>query len=201
MPAHIKASLLGPSLTLPVSGGRLAIGTWQGIYLCEHRDHGGAALAGPDAERRVSAQANRVAERRCKSVSAGSRSPRSSARSTSTHGEPARLGQHAGLRLDDLRREHAAAVGLRRVQPDALEVARELLDRVDRPDALDLDRDPAVLVVAAHQVDRADVRRPLAPHEPEPLAAEVRRVGQRDLQVGLHAVLARAGRRRSPSRG
>ena len=42
MPAHIKASLLGPSLTLPISGGRLALGTWQGIYLCEHRDHGGA---------------------------------------------------------------------------------------------------------------------------------------------------------------
>jgi secondary thiamine-phosphate synthase enzyme len=41
MPAHIKASLLGPSLTLPVSGGRLAVGTWQGIYLCEHRDRGG----------------------------------------------------------------------------------------------------------------------------------------------------------------
>jgi secondary thiamine-phosphate synthase enzyme len=42
MPAHIKASLLGPSLTLPVSHGRLALGTWQGIYLCEHRDRGGA---------------------------------------------------------------------------------------------------------------------------------------------------------------
>ena len=42
MPAHIKASLLGPSLTLPVAGGRLAVGTWQGIYLCEHRDHGGS---------------------------------------------------------------------------------------------------------------------------------------------------------------
>ena len=41
MPAHIKASLLGPSVTLPVSDGRLAVGTWQGIYLCEHRDHGG----------------------------------------------------------------------------------------------------------------------------------------------------------------
>ncbi len=41
MPAHIKASLLGPTLSLPVSGGRLALGTWQGIYLCEHRDHGG----------------------------------------------------------------------------------------------------------------------------------------------------------------
>ncbi len=41
MPAHIKASLLGPSLSLPVSRGRLALGTWQGIYLCEHRDRGG----------------------------------------------------------------------------------------------------------------------------------------------------------------
>ena len=42
MPAHIKAALLGPSLTLPVDRGRLALGTWQGIYLCEHRDRGGA---------------------------------------------------------------------------------------------------------------------------------------------------------------
>ena len=41
MPAHIKASLLGPSLTLPVSDGRLALGTWQGVYLCEHRNQGG----------------------------------------------------------------------------------------------------------------------------------------------------------------
>jgi len=41
MPAHIKASLLGPSLTLPVADGRLALGTWQGVYLCEHRDRGG----------------------------------------------------------------------------------------------------------------------------------------------------------------
>jgi secondary thiamine-phosphate synthase enzyme len=42
MPAHIKASLLGPSLTLPIRDGRLALGTWQGIYLCEHRNRGGA---------------------------------------------------------------------------------------------------------------------------------------------------------------
>ncbi len=42
MPAHVKASLLGPSLTLPVRDGRFALGTWQGIYLCEHRDSGGA---------------------------------------------------------------------------------------------------------------------------------------------------------------
>jgi secondary thiamine-phosphate synthase enzyme len=42
MPAHIKASLFGPSLTIPVTAGRLNLGTWQGIYLCEHRDSGGA---------------------------------------------------------------------------------------------------------------------------------------------------------------
>jgi secondary thiamine-phosphate synthase enzyme len=42
MPAHVKAALLGPSLTLPIARGRLALGTWQGIYLCEHRNDGGA---------------------------------------------------------------------------------------------------------------------------------------------------------------
>ncbi|UZH55961.1 YjbQ family protein [Salinimicrobium tongyeongense] len=42
MPAHIKASLLGSSLQIPVTNGRLNLGTWQGIYLCEHRDHGGS---------------------------------------------------------------------------------------------------------------------------------------------------------------
>ena len=41
MPAHLKAALLGSSLTIPISDGRLALGTWQGIYLCEHRDDGG----------------------------------------------------------------------------------------------------------------------------------------------------------------
>jgi secondary thiamine-phosphate synthase enzyme len=42
MPAHIKAAMFGPSLTLPISVGRLALGTWQGIYLCEHRNRGGS---------------------------------------------------------------------------------------------------------------------------------------------------------------
>jgi secondary thiamine-phosphate synthase enzyme len=41
MPAHIKTSLTGSSLVLPVARGRLALGTWQGIYLCEHRNDGG----------------------------------------------------------------------------------------------------------------------------------------------------------------
>ena len=41
MPAHLKASLTGASLVLPVRDGELALGTWQGIYLCEHRDSGG----------------------------------------------------------------------------------------------------------------------------------------------------------------
>ena len=41
MPAHVKSSLFGASLVIPVCAGRLALGTWQGIYLCEHRDEGG----------------------------------------------------------------------------------------------------------------------------------------------------------------
>lgn len=41
MPAHIKASLLGSSVTIPITNGRLNLGTWQGIYLCEHRNYGG----------------------------------------------------------------------------------------------------------------------------------------------------------------
>ncbi|MFC6100111.1 secondary thiamine-phosphate synthase enzyme YjbQ [Olivibacter domesticus] len=42
MPAHLKAALLGSSLTIPITNGVLALGTWQGIYLCEHRNDGGA---------------------------------------------------------------------------------------------------------------------------------------------------------------
>jgi secondary thiamine-phosphate synthase enzyme len=42
MPAHLKASLLGCSVLIPVTNGKLALGVWQGIYLCEHRNHGGA---------------------------------------------------------------------------------------------------------------------------------------------------------------
>lgn len=41
MPAHLKAALLGCSVLIPVKNGQLALGTWQGIYLCEHRNHGG----------------------------------------------------------------------------------------------------------------------------------------------------------------
>jgi len=40
MPAHLKSSLLGSSVQIPITGGRLNLGTWQGIYLCEHRNHG-----------------------------------------------------------------------------------------------------------------------------------------------------------------
>jgi len=42
LPAHIKSSLLGSSLNIPISDGRLNMGIWQGIYLCEHRNHGGS---------------------------------------------------------------------------------------------------------------------------------------------------------------
>jgi secondary thiamine-phosphate synthase enzyme len=42
LPAHLKASLLGSSLNIPLAAGQLRLGTWQGIYLCEHRNHGGS---------------------------------------------------------------------------------------------------------------------------------------------------------------
>ena len=42
MPAHLKASIMGSSVTIPITGGRLNLGTWQGIYLCEFRNHGGS---------------------------------------------------------------------------------------------------------------------------------------------------------------
>lgn len=42
MPAHAKSSIIGPSLTIPISSGRLNLGTWQGIYLCEFRNYGGS---------------------------------------------------------------------------------------------------------------------------------------------------------------
>ena len=42
MPAHAKSIIIGPSLTIPISGGRLNLGTWQGIYLCEFRNYGGS---------------------------------------------------------------------------------------------------------------------------------------------------------------
>ncbi|MBF9220302.1 YjbQ family protein [Hymenobacter sp. BT662] len=44
MPAHLKAAMLGSSVSIPVTNGRLALGIWQGIYLGEHRDHGGQRL-------------------------------------------------------------------------------------------------------------------------------------------------------------
>ena len=42
MPAHIKSSILGSSVNIPITNGQLNLGIWQGIYLCEHRDHGGS---------------------------------------------------------------------------------------------------------------------------------------------------------------
>ena len=42
MPAHIKASLMGSTIQIPITNGKLNLGTWQGIYLCEHRNHGGS---------------------------------------------------------------------------------------------------------------------------------------------------------------
>jgi len=42
MPAHVKTALIGPSVTVPITNGKLNLGTWQGLWLCEHRNHGGS---------------------------------------------------------------------------------------------------------------------------------------------------------------
>ena len=60
MPAHVKGALLGFSLSLPISDGRLSLGTWQGIYLCELRDSGGARRLTVTLERRVTRHALHV---------------------------------------------------------------------------------------------------------------------------------------------
>ena len=78
---------------------------------------------------------------------------------------------------------------MRRVAADHLEVARQLLHGLDRPDPLDLHGDPAVVRVAAHQIDRTDVGRPLAADKPQPLLERVRYRRERLLKVPLDAVL------------
>src|SRR5205814_6851773 len=98
------------------------------------------------------------------------------------------------LRLDALRSEPPAAAGAARVEPDPLEVADELLDRLDRRHPLHLDRDPLALAVTAHQVDRPDVGRPFAADEPELLPEGARLRRELLLQVALDAVLFEPGR-------
>src|SRR5205085_2035844 len=89
--------------------------------------------------------------------------------------DAARLGERDSLWLQSLRGEDAAAGVLRGIGADEAEVARQLLDGLDRRDALDLDRHPLAVVVAAHQVDRADLGRPFALDEGELLAERRRR--------------------------
>src|SRR3954447_21667670 len=86
-------------------------------------------------------------------------------------GDPTRLGEPPRLRLDHLRGEHAAAGAEPGRLADALEVAAELLDRLDRADALDLDGHVGLVAIQAHQVHGADVRGELALDQPQPLAA------------------------------
>ena len=107
-------------------------------------------------------------------MSSGSRSPRSSCEVDLGAANLARLCERDRLRAEPLCGQDAAAARRRRVDPDTLQVAAELLDRLDRPHALDLDRDPAALRVAAHEVDGADVGRPLAANEPNPFAERLR---------------------------
>src|SRR4051812_34929993 len=77
--------------------------------------------------------------------------------------EAAGLAENASLRLDRLRDQNSPAIRLAGVLFDAAQVAGELLDGIDGADPLDLDRDPAVLLVPTHQVHGPDVGRPFAP--------------------------------------
>jgi secondary thiamine-phosphate synthase enzyme len=76
MAAHVKSVLTGPSLTLPVADGRLALGTWQGVYLCEHRDRGGprsltVTLWGEDGSPRYTPQVSQTIPPAVRSTGAG----------------------------------------------------------------------------------------------------------------------------------
>src|SRR5438270_1409339 len=108
--------------------------------------------------------------------------------------DAARLRERDRPRLDRLRGKDPAAARLRRVLADEAEVARELLDRVDRPDALDLDGDPFAGRVLAHEIDGADLGWPLALHEGELLAERRWRRRELELQVALDAVLLQRSR-------
>src|SRR5712691_11981680 len=99
--------------------------------------------------------------------------------------DASRLRERAGLGLDHLRGEHAATA----FDLDPLQVTRELLDCIDGSDALDLDRDPVALFVAAHEVDRPDVGWPLPPHELQALTEGGGARGELFLEMPLDAVL------------
>src|SRR6266566_8839428 len=103
--------------------------------------------------------------------------------------DPSRLGKCDRLRLQLLRGEDPTAGALRRVLANEAEIARQLLDRLDRRDPLDLDGNPLPALVAAHQVDRANIGRPLALHKHQLLAECGRRGGQLFLKIALDAVL------------
>ena len=127
-------------------------------------------------------------------VSSGSRAPRSTARSTSTQDDTACLREHTGLGLDRLGGKHPTAT----LQPgrgaDPLQIAGELLHGLDRPDPLYLHRHVGIGVVTTHEVHRADVRRPLPPDEPQPLAAPSGLRSEKLLELALHALLLQRGR-------
>ena len=115
-------------------------------------------------------------------------------RSTSTQPSPRASQSVAACGLTLCAARIAAAPRERRVAADHLEVARELLDRLDRPDPLDLDRDPAVVGVAAHQVDRARSRSAIrAARGAKAVLEHVRTLRERLLEVALDAVLLEPG--------
>ena len=177
-PRHVRAALAF-----------LASGAYPWERLVTHQ----VGLEGAGAVRRPAARLPEGGRRPPKSVRSGSRSPRSTARSTSTQRIPRDSASVTACGLNDCAARMPRHALLRRIDADEAEVARQLLDRLDRPDPLDLDRDPAVVAVAAHQIDRADLGHPLAPDEPELALQALGPVGERLLQVLLDAVLLEPG--------
>src|SRR5439155_10491349 len=106
--------------------------------------------------------------------------------------DPTRFGQGPSLRFDRRCGEHATATV--ELCTDPLEVARQLLDRVDRGDPLHLYRYPRALLVAAHEVDRPDVRRPFAANERQLLAERRRPRGELGLEIALDTILLKGHR-------
>src|SRR5579859_1587598 len=107
-------------------------------------------------------------------------------------GDSPRRGEGASLRLDPLGRQDPSYRAKSAVPIEALEVPGQLLDAVDLPPALDLDRDGTAGGVAAEQVDGTDIGRVLAPYQAETGREDLRPLCEQPLQVGLDAVLLEA---------
>ena len=203
MPAHIKASVLGPSLSLPIADGRLALGTWQGIYLCEHRDRPSGRRAARDGLGRGPSGPSRPgrASRRRRSRPRGR--PRS--RTTGPAISPWRChassslqsGASTRIALGGLERERAVGGdrgGELAAPRDRLARLGQAVDEADLGAALGADR-----VAGQGHLHRQVVRHPLRQAQQRAAGRDQRALGLRDAELAPRA-RRRSGRRRARSR-